>query len=328
MQFILRAAVTVLGFCLVTPFTPSYAESTSAYQAPKIVAGTGVRVRANPKVAAAEVGKLPFGTVLVTQQRSPTQETVGAKKDYWYKVNSPVKGWVFGGLLQDYDAKNPDKTAVQLVRGKLGKSDRVMDSGVLNFSDAVEVSQYAQQATSKTKSVDLAGDLQLAYWQAVQQGLSAIPMSQDKKPPYVSWIKALGNQVFYHELAGGYYIDPRTWWKLADQYKAAQMGDVIAWQAAHATHGGECEGFVECMSYRLQITQGEYLKRYPKGRYVTPILEEINEELSYMAKEAPNQRDNVKEIDFATWDKILTPLSKSPTLDKTQQLLKKIKSYK
>ena len=106
------------------------------------------------------------------------------------------------------------------------------------------------------------------------------------------------------------------------------MGDVIAWQAAHATHGGECEGFVECMSYRLQITQGEYLKRYPKGRYVTPILEEINEELSYMAKEAPNQRDNVKEIDFATWDKILTPLSKSPTLDKTQQLLKKIKSYK
>lgn len=327
MQFILRT-ITVLGFCLATSFTSSSAESTAAYQAPKIVAGTAVRVRANPKVASAEVGRLTFGTVLVAQQRSPHQDTVGAKKDYWYGVNTPIKGWVFGGLLQDYDAKNPDKTALQLVRNKLGQAQKIIDSGQMGFNDAVEISQFAQQAANKSKAPELAGELQLAYLQAVQQGLYAIPLEQAKKPPYSTWIKSLGKQVFYHELAGGYYIDARILWKLADQYKAAQIGDVIAWQAAHASLGGECEGFLGCISYRSQITQGEYLKRYPQGRYVIPILEELNIVLADMAKEAPNQRDDVKEIDFALWDKILKPVKPSPTLDKTQQLLKKIKSYK
>lgn len=324
MRFIFKT-LSVLGLCLAAHSTPSYAETTTA-QTPKIIAGAGVRVRANPQITAVEVGKLAFGTIVITQQRSPTQTTVGTKKDYWYSMNTPVKGWVFGALLQDYDAKNPDKTAVQLVRSKLGKPEKTLESGVLNFNEALEVSQFAQQAATKAKSIEAAGELKLFYLQAVQQGLYAISPEQDKKPPYSTWIKSLGSQVFYHELAGGYYVDSRTLWKLADQYKSAAVGDVIAWQAAHATLGGECEGFVECMSYRAQITAGEYLKRYPKGRYVIPMLEELNEELAYMAKEAPNQRANVKEIDFALWDKILAPLSKSPSLDKTKQYLKQIKA--
>ncbi|SKA84779.1 SH3 domain-containing protein [Thiothrix eikelboomii] len=326
MQVIFKA-LTMFGLCLAVQATPSYAATNTTYQAPKIIAGAGVRVRANPKLTATEVGKLAFGTVVVTQQRSPTQETVGAKKDYWYSVNTPLKGWVFGGLLQDYDAKNPDKAAVQLIRSKLGKPEKVLETGVLNFNEALEVSQFAQSAATKAKSIEAAGELKLAYLQAVQQGLYAINPEQDQKPPYSTWVKSLGSQVFYHELAGGYYVDSRTFWKLADQYKAASVGDVIAWQAAHAALGGECEGFVECMSYRGQITAGEYLKRYPKGRYVIPMLEELNEDLAYMAKEAPNQRANVKEIDFARWDKILAPVSKSPTLDKTKQYLKQIKAY-
>lgn len=325
MRFIFKA-LSVLGLCLAAQLTPSYAETSTAYQAPKIITGTGVRVRASPMVSAAELGKLAFGTVLITQQRSPTQSTIGAKKDYWYSVNTPVKGWVFGGLLQDYDAKNPDKIAVQLIRSKLGKADQLADSGILNFNDALEVSQFAQQAASKAKTLELSGDLQLAYLQVVQQGLSAIPINQDKKSPYAPWIKSLGNQVYYHELAGGYYVDSRTFWKLADRYKQAQIGDVIAWQAAHTVLGGECEGFIECISYRLQITQGEYLKRYPKGRYVTPALKEINEDLAYMLKEATQQTANIKEIDFALWDKLLAPLAASPNLEQTKQYLKQIKA--
>lgn len=325
MRFIFKA-LSVFGLCLAAQFTPSYAETSTAYQAPKIITGTGVRVRASPMVSAAELGKLAFGTVLVTQQRSATQSTIGAKKDYWYSVNTPVKGWVFGGLLQDYDAKNPDKIAVQLIRSKLGKADRLLDSAVLSFNDALEVSQFSQQAASKAKLIELAGDLQLAYLQAVQQGLSAIPINQAQKPPYAPWIKSLGNQVFYHELAGSYYVDSRSFWSLADRYKQAQIGDVIAWQAAHATLGGECEGFIECISYRLQITQGEYLKRYPKGQYVTPVLKEINEDLAYMLKEAPQQKENIKEINFALWDKILAPVATSPSLAQTKQYLKQIKA--
>lgn len=327
MRFIFKA-LSVLGLCLAAQLTPSHAETSTAYQAPKIIAGTGVRVRASPMVSAAELGKLAFGTVLVTQQRSPTQSTIGAKKDYWYNVNTPVKGWVFGGLLQDYDAKNPDKIAVQLIRSKLGRADRLLDTAVLSFNDALEVSQFAQQAASKAKLIELAGDLQLAYLQAVQQGLAAIPINQDKKPPYAPWIKSLGNQVFYHELAGGYYVDSRSFWSLADRYKPAQIGDVIAWQAAHATLGGECEGFIECISYRLQITQGEYLKRYPKGQYVTLALKAINEDLAYMLKEAPQQKENIKEIDFAPWDKLLAPVAASPSLEQTKQYLKQIKALK
>lgn len=327
MRFIFKI-LSVFSLCLVASYTPSYADNAKVYQVPKIITGTGVRVRANPTITAAEIGKLPFGTVLVPQQISTAQDTIGSKKAYWYSVQTPVKGWVFGGLLQDYDAQNPDKTAVQLIRSKLGKSDRLLDSRMLNFNDALEVSQYAQQAGSKAKSADLAGDLKLAYLQAVQQSLYAIPLNQEKKAPYSTWIKSLGNQVFYHELAGGYYVDARTFWKLADQYKQAQVGDVIAWQAAHAALGGECEGYIGCMSYRRQITHGEYLKRFPKGRYVLPAIEAINEDLAYMTTEAPKQRDEVKDIDFVLWDKLLQPLSTSAALTKTKNYLTQLKKYK
>lgn len=324
----LITACSALSICLAASFAPSYGAAMESYKAAKIVAGSAVRVRATPHVSASEVDKLAFGTVLQVQQRTTAQDTVGAKKDYWYGFNAPVKGWAFGALLQDYDAKSPDKAAIQLVRSKLGKADKVLESSVLNFNEALEVSEFAKKAASQAKSVEAAGNLQLAYWQAVQQGLSAIPMNQEKKPPYATWLKTLGKQVFYHELAGGYYVDYNTMWKLADQYKKSPVGDVIAWQAAHATLGGECEGFLGCMSYRALITEGEYLKRYPKGRYVVPTLQMMNEELEYMAKEAPNQRADIKEINFAAWDKLLAPLSKSATLDKTKQYLTKIKSYR
>src|SRR5882757_7072201 len=71
----------------------------------KITTASAVRARTGPQFAAQEVGRLKLGTVVNTVARSAEQDQIGAKKDYWYRVNLPTgeSGWVFGGLLREYD---------------------------------------------------------------------------------------------------------------------------------------------------------------------------------------------------------------------------------
>jgi hypothetical protein len=56
---------------------------------PKITTVSAMRVRRAPQVAAEEVTRLKLGTVVSAVARSPGQDTVGGKTDYWYRVGLP-----------------------------------------------------------------------------------------------------------------------------------------------------------------------------------------------------------------------------------------------
>lgn len=304
------------------------ADNYTAINEAKIVAGTGVRVRAEPNVAAKEVGQLTFGTIFTSPQRTSSAAKVGPSSSYWYNVTSPMQGWVFGGFLQSTDAKHPDAAALALLRSKLGAADTVIEGKTLRFSDAVEISQFADKATQAAQDQDSKGELALDHWRAVQASFNAINVNELQKPAYTDWFKAQGDKVFYHELAGGYYVKADTLWGLADQFKANSIGDAIAWQAANAALGGECEGFIDCGSGRAQMTDGEYLVRFPNGKHAADALKNINETLVYSIKDAKNQHEALQHIDFAKWEAILKPLPDSKAKTQAQQYVATLQKMK
>jgi hypothetical protein len=311
------------------------ADAYVAEKADKITIGTGVRVRATPTTSAAETGKLSLGTNFTATQRTATKAKIGSQSDYWYRLDTPPKGWVFGGLLRNFDSAKADAARLTLIREKLGAADKVYgglygsdheNQSPLDFADAVEVSQFANRAAAASKNPEVQGELELAYWRAVQISLFKIPPDKASKAPYAAWLKQLGKHVFYTEPSAEYLVNPRNYWKLADRHKRDASGDAIAWQAANAFVGGECEGFISCMSGRSQMMEGEYLKRYPKGKHVETALQHVNDSLAYIRKEWKNQPDEITDVDLKEWQTILAPLADSKAAREASQQLKALQA--
>lgn len=312
--------------------TVTAADAYVAEKAEKITIGTGVRVRATPSTSAAETGKLPLGTNFTSTQRTAAKVKVGSQSDYWYRLDAPLKGWVFGGLLRNFDPAKADTARLALIRDKLGAADKLYDSyehqSPLSFADAVEVSQFANRAAAASKTPETQGELKLAYWRAVQISLFKIPLEGATEATYAAWLKQLGKQVFYTEPSAEYLVNPDNYWELADRHKRDTIGDAIAWQAANAFIGGECEGFISCLSGRSLMMEGEYLKRYPKGKHVESALQQANQSLAYIRQEWKNQADENTDVDLKAWQSILAPLADSKAAKEARQHLKALQALR
>ncbi len=313
------------------------ADAYVAEKADKITIGTGVRVRTTPATSAVETGKLPLGTNFTSIQHTATKAKIGSQSDYWYRLDAPLKGWVFGGLLRSFDPAKADAAHLALIREKLGEADKVYgglygsdheNQSPLSFADAVEVSQFANRAAASSKNPETQGELELAYWRAIQISLFKIQSEQATKAPYAAWLKQLGKKVFYTEPSAEYLVNPDNYWKLADRHKQDTIGDAIAWQAANAFVGGECEGSISCMSGRSLMMEGEYLKRYPKGKHVEAALQHANNSLAYIRKEWKNQPDEYTDVELKEWQSILAPLADSKAAKEARQHLKALQALR
>jgi Bacterial SH3 domain len=91
---ILLLAVTAVG---QTPLGGRLDETRLDVAQPMITTVSAMRVRKAPQVTADEVQRLKLGTVVQVIARSGTQDTIGGKTDYWYRVNLPngETGWLF-----------------------------------------------------------------------------------------------------------------------------------------------------------------------------------------------------------------------------------------
>ena len=91
----------------------------------KITAVAAMRARRAPQVTAEEIMRLKLGTVVSAIARSTNQDTIGGKSDYWFRINLPngETGWLFGGLLLDYDDRQRAQLFRQIIEGRL-KAER------------------------------------------------------------------------------------------------------------------------------------------------------------------------------------------------------------
>ena len=242
---------------------------------PKITIVSAVRVRTAPQTMAQEITRLKLGTVVSAVARSSDTSELLGKKDYWFRVNVPGNelGWIFGGLLVDYDqARRPE-----IVRRIIEERQKTEN---MSFDDGVDFYNFVVGLSSDLNDRGLKGELELARLHAIERAVTAIPDGQEQQLPYRDFFKAHQKEIYHHELAGGWAVRPELFWSLEASYHGTEIGDRIAWDAALALRPGECESDEVCQFLSLQDTQGRYLALYPRGLHADEALQALAEALS------------------------------------------------
>ena len=265
-------AVCSLFVLAVAPASAQVVNLGGARQ--KITTASAVRARAEPDTAAAEVSRLKLGTVVSADARSAEEAEVGSRKAYWFRVLLPggQQGWVFGGLLADYDPARRAEIVGLIVEERLKAESMSFDDGV-DFYDFVTAALAGAGGAAK-------GGLELARLHAVNFAAGAMGTDDKGRPTKPEFQKAHEREIYYHELAGGWAVKSDAYWELEAKYRGTPLGDRIAWDAANALYPGECESDEVCQFLRLQDTHGRYLGLYPTGAHAAEALQNLKEALA------------------------------------------------
>lgn len=239
----------------------------------KITTVSAMRARKSPQVAAEEVVRLKLGTVVNAIARSTNQDTIGGKTDYWYRVNLPgdQTGWLFGGLLLDYNANKRQELMRQIIEARL-KAENT------DFADRQEIYNLATASVNEAKDASTRAEFELLKVLALANWALSVPYPSDKAP-YREWVKAHAVEVVNNEFAGGYQMRADVLWNLEKKYHTLPIGDRIAWEAAEMWPPSDCEGDEVC-GFFLSEGAIRYLGLYPSGAHAGEALKNIAEDLT------------------------------------------------
>ena len=268
-----------LAICTLTVFalgliSPLCGQSSDIKSSSKITTVSAMRVRKEPQVTAPEVARLKLGTVVNVVSRSPNQDSVGGKTDYWYQVSLPngETGWLFGGLLVDYVANQRQQLLSQIIEARL-KAENT------DFNDRQEIYNLAARATTEAKDVNTRAEFELLTLQALAYWAETLPNDETSKTSYREWHKLHGAKVVPNEFAGGYNLRSELLWSLETKYHALPISDRIAWAAAENPQPSDCEGDEVCHFFVFSPAI-KYLNLHPNGAHAVEALNSLNEVLT------------------------------------------------
>lgn len=166
---------------------------------------------------------------------------------------------------------------------------------------------------------------------ALAKALTKITGDNMNREPHKSILKKSDNDIVYSEPSGEWLVRAVRFWDLQKKYSKLPIAQEIAWTAANTSIPGECEGYAPCYVYAMRITDGEYLKLYPRGKYarkaidnllgsIKPIVDDIKPAETYSGPgEGEERADFKKHLDE------LTAIVKKTKQPKTATLLAQIK---
>jgi hypothetical protein len=131
----------------------------------------------------------------------------------------------------------------------------------------------------------------------ISRYVEKIPADKQDKQPYRSYLKRNEKYIVYSEPAGQWMVRSDLFWDLQKKYAKYAIADKIAWTAAENGLPGECEGYVPCHFSVMRMTSGEYLLRYPNGKFVKSALQNAIASMSYIAEDVAREKKN---YDFPT----------------------------
>lgn len=264
--------LTVLA-AVVAAASATFAQEPSGLK--RITIASAVRIRSGPGATSAVLDTVSIGTLMRELGRSDRTETIGDRQDYWYRVGLPggKEGWVFGGLTQPVDAAQLDEAHLRIARERVARDD-------LSFPDILDAIAFLGRASAGAGSRDAKGELEMAVLQMTSRAGDSIPFDKKGEAPYKAWLdRNVGTTVFHDEISGGYVVKQELYWQLYERYADTGAADEMAWAAARARLGGECEGDVGCNLVAFNRTHGRYLAVRPGGRHAAEVVKDFIEYL-------------------------------------------------
>lgn len=240
----------------------------------KITTVSAMRARRAPQITAEEILRLKLGTVVSATARSTHQDTVSGKTDYWYRVSLPSgeTGWLFGGLLLDYTARDRTKLLRQLIEARL-KAENT------DFADRQEIYNLAASSITEAKDVATRAEFELLKLLALANWAVIVPEHQRDKSPYREWLRKHSAEVILNEFAGSYNLRADLLWDLEKKYHSLAISDRIAWEAAQNPQPSDCEGDEVCHFFRIE-SEIKYLSLHPNGAHASAALKNFTEALT------------------------------------------------
>ena len=251
----------------------------------KITTVSAMRVRKAPQITAEEIRRLKLGTVVNPVARSTNQDTIAGKTDYWYRVTLPngETGWLFGGLLLDYNAHQRNELLRQILEARLRAE-------IKDFADLQEIYDLAASSAKEAKDLNTRAEFEAMKLVALS-GMAMIfpPDAQRNKSPYREWLKAHAAEVIPNEFSGGYNLRSELLWNLETKYHSLPIAEQIAWEAATNEQPSDCEGDEICHFF---LYEGEirYLNLHPNGAHAPEALGDFNAALTEGVIKAANDK--------------------------------------
>jgi hypothetical protein len=293
----------------------------------KITTVSAMRVRKAPQVSAEEIQRLRLGTVVNAVARSTNQDTISGKTDYWYHVTLPngQTGWLFGGLLLDYNARQRSELLRQIIEARLNAENT-------DFADRQEIYDLAANGINEAKDVNTRAEFELLKLLALANAAASFQNQQSDKSPYREWLKAHKPEITLNEFAGGYNLRSDVLWQLEKKYHTLPIADRIAWAAAENMEPSDCEGDEVCGFFRL-AGEVRYLTVHPNGSHASEAIKNLIEGITddvikRTNATGGNQFDVEEQTDLRkTFASLRLALAKTSAPEK-QELLKKLEKIR
>lgn len=270
----------------------------------RIIVASGARVRSAPNAGGGEVGRLQLGVVVRELERSGAKERVGGTEDFWYRVAAPggVEGWVFGALTAPFDEARRAAIYRKLAADRLKPAGEEREPSAATFAEQTDLVAFLTRAASEFKARAERGEFELLRLLALHQALGFVPIEKQTEQPYQSWLKTHEPQIAYSEPAGQWFVRADLLWDLQKRYAdLPPLGERIAWEASQIPLPGECEGYLPCYMHLYTLTEGRYLKLYPRGANADKALGQMADSLTEIVKSisSPNNPYEVPAADRA-----------------------------
>lgn len=256
-----RAALVLL--MVLSAFTARDA----AAQAQRMVVGSSVACRSEPRLDADVLLRLTVGDAVVARDSS------GSGAEAWYLDATRTRGgvpgcWVHGSLL--VDAADRHASLLAVADHTLARPNPALEEIVaaINLLERMRTRAHADSTVLATSPLLQLRRLELIEAATTAPGSDINAVRRD--PLKDAWFTGR-TELRYHEPAGGWVMPAESYWALHERNRSAPEAEEIAWRAARgAVLGDECDA--GCYLSMLSRTYARYWALYPRGRWTGEAL--------------------------------------------------------
>lgn len=239
----------------------------------RLTAGSGVRVRARPEPAAAEITRLPIGQRLDVLRVTAAPVVVGAQSDLWYEVATDQgTGWVFAPLTVPLDSARPEDAWLAVTRVRLAAL------GPMTGAEEADLARFLRRVLWAGRSEQSRGELASAYLQVLAEAMREVPdCGTPAKDPHCKELLRLFPEALEEDPAnnsGLLFLEGAVLDEVGGLALGTPFAEPVAWIRVNTAWRDEVVDLPGVLTF-VQLQEERYLRDWPDGPHVGEILARV-----------------------------------------------------